>query len=189
MSSQSLQRDDSCPNGGVFYSCSQGFVGCCLVEACNPGVGCPPDKDRTPSESSSSSASTTISVLTSSATPSSTSASFSTNAASFSIPTSRSSASDLATSISGVIATESPKPSHLDDNSVPTAALVGAVLGGVILIAMIAGLVLYLRHRKRTKVYKAAVYPSPHVGCDMSPQLPGKYIRELESHSYSCIDR
>lgn len=48
MSLRILQRDDSCPNGGVFYSCNKGFVGCCLVEACNPGVGCPEGKDVTP---------------------------------------------------------------------------------------------------------------------------------------------
>lgn len=47
MHQRMARRDASCPRGGIFYSCNKGFVGCCLVEACNPGVGCPADKDRT----------------------------------------------------------------------------------------------------------------------------------------------
>ncbi|KAF3046337.1 hypothetical protein E8E12_002601 [Didymella heteroderae] len=78
-----------------------------------------------------------------------------------------------ANSPTGVITTESSKPSQSSGDSIPTAAIVGAVLGGIILIATILGFFFCLRHRKHTKVYKAAEYPWPHVGSDMTPQLPG----------------
>jgi hypothetical protein len=48
MNMRNLARDGSCPSGGVFYSCFGGFTGCCLIDACTPGVGCPKDKDLTP---------------------------------------------------------------------------------------------------------------------------------------------
>jgi hypothetical protein len=50
MSLRHLARDSNCPNGGVFYSCVGGFTGCCLIDACTPGVGCPKDKDLTPNK-------------------------------------------------------------------------------------------------------------------------------------------
>ena len=68
-------------------------------------------------------------------------------------------------------ATQTPIEGH----KAPTAAIVGGVLGGVIFILMVLGLFLCMRRRRRTKVYTAAVYPSPHVGSDMSPQLPSTY--------------
>jgi hypothetical protein len=50
MSLRHLARDSNCPNGGVYYSCFGGFTGCCLIDACTPGVGCPKDKDLTPNK-------------------------------------------------------------------------------------------------------------------------------------------
>ncbi|KAI2776925.1 hypothetical protein F4815DRAFT_448792 [Daldinia loculata] len=37
-----VKEPGTCDPGFVFYSCRAGFVGCCAVEACNPG-GCPDD--------------------------------------------------------------------------------------------------------------------------------------------------
>lgn len=62
-----------------------------------------------------------------------------------------------------------------EGHALPTAAVVGGVLGGIILIAAIIGLFCCIRHKQGTNTYKAASYPSPHVGRDMSPQLSGKY--------------
>ena len=36
-----LQNRQSCPSGTAFYSCSNGFVGCCNVDPCDPEGGCP----------------------------------------------------------------------------------------------------------------------------------------------------
>ncbi|KAK5131750.1 hypothetical protein LTR08_000581 [Meristemomyces frigidus] len=36
-----LQDRQSCSSGTVFYSCANGFTGCCSVDPCNPGGGCP----------------------------------------------------------------------------------------------------------------------------------------------------
>ncbi|KAF2622030.1 hypothetical protein BU25DRAFT_217662 [Macroventuria anomochaeta] len=178
MSPRMLQRDASCPNGGVFYSCNKGFVGCCLVEACNPGVRCPADKDRTPDGSSSKDASTTTTVITSTVPAAPISSTTTTSVTLLSTTTSEPvSTSLLASSTNRATAAESPAPaaalsaehSHDSGNATPTAAIVGGVLGGIILISIIVGLLFCIRRRKRTKVYKAAVCPSPHVGSDMSP--------------------
>lgn len=56
-------------------------------------------------------------------------------------------------------------------SSVPVAAIVGAVLGSVILCTLLLAILFFIRKRKLTKVYKAPAYPSPYVGGDMTPQL------------------
>ncbi|KAF9699665.1 hypothetical protein EKO04_002627 [Ascochyta lentis] len=170
-----LKRDTSCPNGGVFYSCNKGFVGCCLVEACNPGVGCPPDKDTTSNKHTSLNMPT--STRTSAPTPSTSTTSI---ASPSTVTTSKLVlASSIASSTTQAIIAGSSSTAASDEqnqhdggNAVPAAALVGAVLGGIILIAVVIGLFYCIRRHRYTKVYKAAVYPSPHVGNDMSPQLP-----------------
>ncbi|KAK5712423.1 hypothetical protein LTR15_012003 [Elasticomyces elasticus] len=66
-SAAGLQDRQTCASGSAFYACSNGFRGCCSVEACNPGEGCPDGKTST-STAAASSASVKI---TSSATPAS----------------------------------------------------------------------------------------------------------------------
>lgn len=57
---------------------------------------------------------------------------------------------------------------------VPAAAIVGAVLGSLILCALLLAIFFFIRKRRLTKVYKAPAYPSPFVGGDMTPQLSSK---------------
>ena len=60
-------------------------------------------------------------------------------------------------------------------HSTPVAAIVGAVLGFVILCALVLAIFHYIRKRRLTKVYKAPAYPSPFVRGDMTPQLSSKF--------------
>lgn len=39
-----LQNRQSCASGTTFYSCANGFRGCCFVNPCNPSGGCPDAK-------------------------------------------------------------------------------------------------------------------------------------------------
>ncbi|EUC31185.1 hypothetical protein COCCADRAFT_6907 [Bipolaris zeicola 26-R-13] len=65
-------------------------------------------------------------------------------------------------------------------SSVPVAAIVGAVLGSVILCTLLLAILFFIRKRKLTKVYKAPAYPSPYVGGDMTPQLSSKASSQFQ---------
>lgn len=62
-----------------------------------------------------------------------------------------------------------------NNTPVPLAAIIGPILGAI-LVAIAAIFILFvLRRRKRMEIYRAATFPSPYVDTDMSGQLPGKY--------------
>ncbi|KAK5677541.1 hypothetical protein LTS10_010113 [Elasticomyces elasticus] len=62
-----LQDRQTCASGSAFYACANGFRGCCSVEPCNPGGGCPDGK----ASSSTAAASSASAKITTSATPAS----------------------------------------------------------------------------------------------------------------------
>ncbi|KAF1937433.1 hypothetical protein EJ02DRAFT_437878 [Clathrospora elynae] len=202
------RQEGDCPFGGQFHRCggNGGFVGCCLdpaEEPCNPGVGCPADKDRTPGRylSGDTATSTSIDVVT--IMPVATiSSSFRATASSAPTPTAtdssatpqsslnESSTTSLVESTGYMTSTKyisgttlpsaaiPPPDSHI--HPAPVAAIVGSVLGAVIIIAIALCIYFCIRRRKRTIVYKAPKYPSPCVSNDMSPQLSGKASSQFQ---------
>ncbi|KAF2133030.1 hypothetical protein P153DRAFT_178404 [Dothidotthia symphoricarpi CBS 119687] len=191
-------RSTDCPNGGVFYSCSNGFRGCCLEDPCMPNGGCPKEKDRTPNNSlsanpvlsvpstrsfsrpdsmssSSASGSRTKDAVTTSAPPLETIASLSAGQTVFVTITH----DPLETSKSSTVTPE-PDTRAQHGHSIPIAAIVGPVVGVVVLIATALLIFFCLRRRKRTKMRRAATFPSPYVGSDMSKQLHNSVLPQQE---------
>ncbi|KAF1830626.1 hypothetical protein BDW02DRAFT_91878 [Decorospora gaudefroyi] len=196
MISELRKRVDDCPAGGVFYFCN-GFRGCCTIDPCNPGSTCPADKDLTPGRSSAAVSKTStasssrvittptpISTTTSSSSASTTSSTDASGSPSFTPSIVEPTAFKTVTqSISGTttttIPTATPAPSN-PANSTPIAAIVGAVLGTIVLIVLLLSIFFCMRKKRRTKVYKAPAYPSPLVGSDMTPQLSSKASSQFQ---------
>ncbi|KAH6852865.1 hypothetical protein BKA58DRAFT_394381 [Alternaria rosae] len=175
------RRDDgSYPEGGVFYKCNY-FRGCCTIDPCMPGSTCPADEDRTPGRSSDAPSSTLIASISITSITSMTSSMVSRTTSGpaldtgFTISLEKPSLKTVTQSPSAIAtsSTNAPVPADHAQSSI-IAPVVGAVLGTVILCALLASILLYLRRRRRTKVYKAASYPSPLVGDDMTSQLSSK---------------
>jgi hypothetical protein len=48
------KQENTCPLAGTWYKCAVdfgGFSGCCTMDPCFPGGGCPKEKDFTPDRS------------------------------------------------------------------------------------------------------------------------------------------
>lgn len=81
-------------------------------------------------------------------------------------------------SVTGTAPTSTASPSIPSyGHSAPVAAVVGAVLGSVILCTLLLAIFFFIRKCRLTKVYKAPAYPSPFVGGDMTPQLSSTLSR------------
>jgi hypothetical protein len=68
-------------------------------------------------------------------------------------------------------------------HSAPIAAIVGAVLGFIILITLGLFIFLCIRKKRQTKVYKALAYPSSLVGSDMTPQLSSEFLVDPQTRA------
>ncbi|KAI7506973.1 hypothetical protein KC347_g7238 [Hortaea werneckii] len=77
-----LQDRQSCPSGKAFYSCANGFRGCCSVDPCNPGGTCPDSTTTSSTAAQTTDKGTTVISESSSATVTSTEGSASTQASS-----------------------------------------------------------------------------------------------------------
>ncbi|RMY38205.1 hypothetical protein D0866_02759 [Hortaea werneckii] len=75
-----LQDRQSCPSGKAFYSCANGFRGCCSVEPCNPGSTCPDSTTTSSTAAQTTSKGTTVDGESSTAAVTSTRGSASTQA-------------------------------------------------------------------------------------------------------------
>ena len=75
-----LQDRQSCPSGKAFYSCANGFRGCCSVDPCNPGSTCPDSTTTSSTAAQTTEEGTTVASESSSATVTSTEGSASTQA-------------------------------------------------------------------------------------------------------------
>ncbi|TKA83507.1 hypothetical protein B0A55_00477, partial [Friedmanniomyces simplex] len=58
----SLQDRQTCASGSAFYACANGFRGCCSVDPCNPGGGCPDGQSSTAVASTTDAPAETASV-------------------------------------------------------------------------------------------------------------------------------
>ncbi|KAG9188177.1 hypothetical protein G6011_02100 [Alternaria panax] len=150
-----------------------------------PGSTCPADKDRTPAGSSESSFASITSVPL--ATPTATgspSRSITASPPSLDADITFSLAEpSFKTVTQSALATATPSgnaPESTNHIHSPVAAIVGAVLGTIIFCALLVSILLHLRKRRHTKIYKAPDYPSPLVGSDMTPQLTSKASSQFQ---------
>lgn len=184
-----------CPNGGVFYSCNNGFQGCCLVGPCDNSSGCPEGMERSQEPKNRVSSSDIATPTLKPTTPRTTTTTIDpTTTTSPSIPVASGSGMSELTSMTNTAPdrtvymtltqdqTTSPRPSqdtdasfqHDASHSTPTIAIVAGTLGGVILVAIVILALLCLRRHRRRKMYTSPAYPSPYIGSDMSQQLQSK---------------
>ncbi|KAF2152966.1 hypothetical protein K461DRAFT_277730 [Myriangium duriaei CBS 260.36] len=157
----SLQLRQDCAAPFVFYSCSNGFRGCCSSNPCNPAKGCPaadtPDGKPTIISSGTMTSTAAPSSKTTNS-PSSTTSTSSTSSSSSSIsltpdPTITPDPSSSATSSTAPSATQSlPATLPKDADSGPSAGVIaGSVVGGLIGLLALIALALFFLRRRRTR--------------------------------------
>jgi predicted lipid-binding transport protein (Tim44 family) len=130
------QASGSCSPGKVFYLCDKGpYTGCCSTNPCDTGV-C---GDETISKTTTAKTSKTASKSS----PATRSASSLTSTAS-----SRSTATQHSATSTPTSAVTSPTPYPDQNTSPPVGAIVGGVLGGLALLALVAALLWWCLQRK-----------------------------------------
>jgi hypothetical protein len=187
------RQDGTCPLGGTWYKCAVdlgGFSGCCTMDPCLPGGGCPEEKDLTPGRSrfTLSPDMAQLELTQSIDAPTSTKGSTTPTASSFQtsdvsfvklpIPTTSSSqvpSSTIVSTTASVAVNDQPSDtpnrssSPVNGRPLPLAAIIGAAVGAIVLLGLVLFLLVCLRRRKHRGVYQAPIYVSPYnTGCDMS---------------------
>ncbi|TKX25549.1 hypothetical protein C1H76_2199 [Elsinoe australis] len=169
-----LHIRQDCPAGFNFYSCGNGFRGCCSVEPCNPNSTCPDDKKPANSQTTtrSSAPPTTSSnrpspsTLRTTLTQTSTGRSTSSDTSTYSTSTSTTASSTASTSSTSATSTtntatpistsgpqtETQAPTPSDGNSGPNKGLIaGSTIGGVVVLLLLIALMCLLLIRRRKK--------------------------------------
>ncbi|OTB01535.1 hypothetical protein M426DRAFT_215184 [Hypoxylon sp. CI-4A] len=164
MSNSTLSHDyrhieTQCSPGYVFYSCGNGFDGCCSEPACDLDT-CPANaldpKQSAPSTESPSPSTTAVSPSNSMATIT---------------------LSPPATTSTNPVAA----PSHEESHRLPTAAIVGISIGATVLtllLLLIAGLLI---RRRRIAKRNAAIPPSAPFACEDSSSFAEKFMMDHPS--------
>ncbi|KAF2226615.1 hypothetical protein BDZ85DRAFT_293535 [Elsinoe ampelina] len=175
-----------CPQGFNFYSCGNGFRGCCGVEPCNPGSTCPEEERAAGSSTIRSTPPTTTTRSpppptttrvtlttpppsrtssdtdpTSSTTlPSTASSSASTTTSSSASTTSPTTTSATATSTSAS-QPENETPAQVDGRKPNTGLIAGSTVGGVvvlIILIILLSCVLIRRRKKANAMHQATLH-------------------------------
>jgi hypothetical protein len=163
------QQSSSCVAGKTFYRCAQGpYTGCCSSDPCDTGV-CGDDKEsrtastkilNNPSTRNTVSRSTSTpptSLPSTKSTPTTTSKGSSKSTSTSTSPSTISALSDTSTSLPPLSpsapASSTLQPATNTSNRPPVGAIVGAILGGLALLALLAALLwLYLQKKPRLKI-------------------------------------
>ncbi|KAG8626866.1 hypothetical protein KVT40_005811 [Elsinoe batatas] len=166
-----------CPPGFNFYSCGNGFRGCCGVEPCNPGSTCPEEERAAgsstirsippatttrvtlttppPSRPSSDTDSTSSTTL-----PSTASSSASSNPSSPANTISPTTTSSTATSTS-TSQPDNETPAQTDRGKPNTGLIAGSTVGGVvvlIILIILLSCVLIRRRKKANAMHQATLH-------------------------------